>query len=1051
MVLSTSLSSPAGGPVLPDRTLNHSFSGQKPVVANGGPVESLPASQQRVLSAQELRVVGARLGRQERFLGAAQERVDHIREMIRERERERRSDAGTYRRDDLALAEASYQEALSSYQSYRSSLGEDQYRAAKRAAPQDYNSGAVGPPPGTNSSVKYARPDSFTPARPGTVITSTGTKDGRTEGYVNSQGSRYQALSPGVYQAQAGGQVAAGTQVVVQDKKASTAGQLVTSLQGKPFTPGSLNNPPQLRGKAYGVVQEGNLNLGRNALVFSDEKGKPGNVLNTIPLTSINGYDKLSNRSFGAGSSILPLAVSGVQGELASETGNSQRLQEVESRVLNLENSEYEIENSLSVKKYLTSSEKLGSLLTGGATIDFPNGLVLSKSLSEQVNITPTELNQRGIITGGAQQVVQATINAPVSLPIGIFFGIQKPYAALDVALLPSPLKITGGLAQNGRANIINEAVFTGKVSVSNNISITKPLNQQVTFRSSSNVPLGLMGQAGSRIEQGPFSFVPGGTPVNQQGAATVITAMVGGLLGYQSAKNNVVVRAYNAAVNPRYVPLADTGVAFVEGNTVPTQLSELRSFEGREVPAGHITPSDPFQGGQSFVATARPQGAGAFRSQYELFNFYKSSPQTLPGGLLQPRAYLGYAGIGEAASSSPKVIYGKPDINLLLFRERVSSTPQGLGSIEAINRYQIARGGKTFVPAENIAGSSVEGQLISPSKYVNPSTGLPLAGYPETPGSLISKAGPERFTYYKQELQPLLGVIPRSNYFRINLIPARTSGLSGNAIVASGTPVLDLAEYGPSYSRGVEYASPSGRLASVGAVSLLSRNSSASLSESSLASSSSLGVSRPTFSLSRPRVSSPSPALVSSVPRSTSPSGSPSLRSPLKNRSSGSSFSSLLSASAGSSLSSSPRLGSRVSSQGLSATPPATVSPSREFLVPGKASSGFERKRRYNVLVRRRGKFGLIGTEGSVGEATRLGQAKARTTLARSFKVTDEGGRALGLGDLGRDFRGAKRERGVFVQRSEFSLSNPFEVREIQQAKRSSPKRKSKRGGLFS
>lgn len=353
-------------------------------------------------------------------------------------------------------------------------------------------------------------------------------------------------------------------------------------------------------------------------------------------------------------------------------------------------------------------------------------------------------------------------------------------------------------------------------------------------------------------------------------------------------------------------------GIQFVEANTVPTSLRELRSLEGKEVPGIHVTPADlP----ASFVTKSQP-GAGGFRQRLQLYQFYRSSPGV--GASLTPRAYLGYAGIlkaGASPSSSARTIVGNPTIRLLKFNDYVTPTPKSVSgrSIQDINRYQGQQSGKTFVPAENIGGASIEGQLISPSRYVETTParflGLvqaketPIKGYENMQGSVIRQTGPSQFLYYRQAIQnPYTNPVARalwkvagkkSQYYKFEIRPSETLPVSEVSLakITTGTKParsIDIEAYNRSYSSGVRYVRPP---------RLLPFSSSASRSVGRSASSPGLRSSGASSSIVR---SSSSSRSVSSSFSTASSGASSSIASSVASRSASRSSSSRASSSSG-------------------------------------------------------------------------------------------------------------------------------------------------------
>jgi hypothetical protein len=429
--------------------------------------------------------------------------------------------------------------------------------------------------------------------------------------------------------------------------------------------------------------------------------------------------------------------------------------------------------------------------------------------------------------------------------------------------------------------------------------------------------------------------------------------------------KNNAAVRSFNALFNPRYRTKAETGLVFVEDVTTPTKLSVLRGFEGKRVVTTHVTPSKlP----REFVTVAKPEGAGVTRTRFQLFNFYKAAPVTgsyvaipvkgyktrgvlksftsenlfdvprgttyfLKGGkTVSPyvretstgQAYLAYLGIGEGrSSSSSKILFGVPRGRILVGKDFISPTPKNLRGIMNINSYQVQRSGSTFVPAENIAGGSIEGQFITPSRYgergiemgfwganVYQQGNLPV----ETFGSLIRQYPKRRtFVYYDYRKPNLLtkGVEffrgksldregltfkilsqPTTNYYKLDLIPSKTfkvkdvTKLKDVAKLDEVKYALELEKYSTARrvespqsvfsSRGSGWLSSSRVSSGVSSSVFSSRVPSSSLSSSRVLSSSlsSSGVSSSVFSSRVPSSSLSSSRVSSGVSSSRVSSG---------------------------------------------------------------------------------------------------------------------------------------------------------------------------------
>lgn len=101
-----------------------------------------------------------------------------------------------------------------------------------------------------------------------------------------------------------------------------------------------------------------------------------------------------------------------------------------------------------------------------------------------------------------------------------------------------------------------------------------------------------------------------------------------------------------------------------------------------------------------------------------------------------------------------------------------------------------------------------------------------------------------------------------------------------------------------------------------------------------------------------------------------------------------------------------------------------------------------------FSVLGRRFGKDVSLGTFTTKPQAERELFKFLKSTLGRSGKIK-KGEEELSFGELdlfkGGEFRPAKRDSKRIVQKAKFSLSSPFEKREIQYFKRKSGKKKAK------
>lgn len=524
----------------------------------------------------------------------------------------------------------------------------------------------------------------------------------------------------------------------------------------------------------------------------------------------------------------------------------------------------------------------------------------------------------------------------------------------------------------------------------------------------------------------------------------TYTTAIVfAGLGGLSSAKTSFPVRKGMETIYPEtYVPLDTTGIKFVEANTIPTEIGELRGLEGETVPTVHVTTSaPPFDEQGQFVTVAKPAGAGPTRQSLALYNFYKSSPE-VNGQVYTPRAYLGYAGIKSAenaAASSGKVVYNNPTVRLLTAEETVSPTPTRYQIIQEANLYQIQQGGKTFVPAENIAGRSVEGQLINPAKYVD-SSGAPIKGFEnvKTEGTIIQRTGPSTYTYYKQLYQnPYTNPVARalwevlgskSRYYKFEIIPTEVKPAT-NAKAPIAEQIETVSTYLESSSAGTRSVPTRSPTISSTPMSSTKSSYSASTSTGSIEPSSSTMTSSGSIT-----ASSTSPTLISLTSTSPSPARSRGRSPPT----------------ASTSVTSSPTESVQVSPSPIYFSTPRMPYKGKVGIPPPPEQSETKRRvwyegtrqQQYDVLVRREGRFRTFNNRGvDLKTAVKIGTTAVDTTAAASFMVVERGTKtpAQGVGQYlsGMQWRVSKRNPNVFVERNEFRINTGGEKSDIRKRPR--------------
>jgi len=93
-------------------------------------------------------------------------------------------------------------------------------------------------------------------------------------------------------------------------------------------------------------------------------------------------------------------------------------------------------------------------------------------------------------------------------------------------------------------------------------------------------------------------------------------------------------------------------------------------------------------------------------------------------------------------------------------------------------------------------------------------------------------------------------------------------------------------------------------------------------------------------------------------------------------------------------------------------------------------------RSRMSKLLVRRRGKFEVKAIGEDIGKLTESGIGRLKSSLSASFKITDEGGKALNI-STPKGFIRSKRDSNVIVQPREQRLGSRLERLEIRQARR--------------
>jgi len=156
-----------------------------------------------------------------------------------------------------------------------------------------------------------------------------------------------------------------------------------------------------------------------------------------------------------------------------------------------------------------------------------------------------------------------------------------------------------------------------------------------------------------------------------------------------------------------------EQGFTFEPTTTIPISRGELIRISKTKPTTTHVTLSEDLmaQLGTGKPVTIKPtsEGLGEFRTEKELYGFYRGAKQAL----------LGYAGVGEPLPNQPvEYVWGGGTPKVLFeLKTKTGGTPVGLKNVGQMSGYQQQFSGKTFVPPENLALMSTEQQLITPPK----------------------------------------------------------------------------------------------------------------------------------------------------------------------------------------------------------------------------------------------------------------------------------------------------------------------------------------------
>lgn len=206
----------------------------------------------------------------------------------------------------------------------------------------------------------------------------------------------------------------------------------------------------------------------------------------------------------------------------------------------------------------------------------------------------------------------------------------------------------------------------------------------------------------------------------------------------------------------PKSLPYTPTESLYslqrVEGQTVPTIMANPGNF-----PIGGIKGRliQTIGGKQRVELIAKPKFAGDYRSAYEQYSFYRSTPDPITGEVRAFTQYTQSLGPLREGKASYSIFSKTPQY---LFEEvYVTPTRAKPGTnIVKVLAEQERQPGRSFIGAENVAGISKESQITTPTKV----TSFPRTGRPPSPGSTVELVS-QGFTYYTAKL-PAPSWLPR-------------------------------------------------------------------------------------------------------------------------------------------------------------------------------------------------------------------------------------------------------------------------------------------------
>lgn len=145
--------------------LRYARGARESAMAPEQPMPAAPVVRERdELNYEELRSIGRELKMAEKNITRKEDKLDHLRNKVREREREGKKSEGLLAQ--IASLEASLEQDRTNYQNLRGGLSGDALSAARAAAPKDYFSGArQGSTPQENRDIRLEQAASFQQAR----------------------------------------------------------------------------------------------------------------------------------------------------------------------------------------------------------------------------------------------------------------------------------------------------------------------------------------------------------------------------------------------------------------------------------------------------------------------------------------------------------------------------------------------------------------------------------------------------------------------------------------------------------------------------------------------------------------------------------------------------------------------------------------------------------------------------------------------------------------------------------------------------------------------